>query len=772
MRTRLFCLGLVLLLAVMPSITSAQPCSQYHDCDEDAAGNYGCALDSFQDITAFSNGGWTGTGCGEWQCVNYVRRFYSGEVQQTLGSLTNGYAVNAFANWGDDPNDTHDDDDPLVQYTNGATTVKPAPGDILCFSGKTYGHVGIVKSVGTNTVTMIDQNRLEFSCLVDLSLGETGGVYTLGSFSGNYVVQGWLRDPDYAPAPTYIAQFLNFTVVQEGPYFPGQEINCTMTWKNVGTATWSSTPGASYVELGSCNDDGIIVTSFLFESSLGWLNQYVPCTFTGSVAPNATATFSFRGKIPDSATPGQVPVYFGPVYAGSMMPVWNGNGITLSIAAVQSAPTDTPDIVRRRLNGTGGCVFRVAASDGNTAADFGGWLNLDWIPDAWFLADVHDDGLADLVLVRGDDVYVSKSYDDHFRNPPLLWKSNWGTPTGTFDYLPWIRFGTDHRWDLIHYRAISSTQVRWWGLASTGSAYTDLGQLVSDFGDQSDTWFGVAKLQNVQRRDILFARPNGRQLQFKASLQGPTGTFAAGTTWISSFGFTTSVLLTGDVNGDAYDDMIAITPSGGGATMRVTWAENSKSGSFLAGKELHPDMGEVGDRFAMADVDQDGKCDLAIMRQPPNGMIYWARSYWNASASAWKLNTRQTWVAAFAQGTSDEFQLANVTNQMPGGAGKATPDPIDDPSDRRVVPASLQFTARPNPFNPTVTLSFVLPTDSPVRITVYDLAGRLVDTIENGRRAAGPHTYTWDGRAAASGVYFLTLVTERSSETRKVVLLK
>ncbi|MEJ2720825.1 MAG: glycosyl hydrolase, partial [bacterium] len=44
----------------------------------------------------------------------------------------------------------------------------------------------------------------------------------------------------------------------------------------------------------------------------------------------------------------------------------------------------------------------------------------------------------------------------------------------------------------------------------------------------------------------------------------------------------------------------------------------------------------------------------------------------------------------------------------------------------------------PNPFNPTTTISFLLPSDTEVRLSVYDVAGRLIRTLIDGRRAEGP----------------------------------
>lgn len=81
----------------------------------------------------------------------------------------------------------------------------------------------------------------------------------------------------------------------------------------------------------------------------------------------------------------------------------------------------------------------------------------------------------------------------------------------------------------------------------------------------------------------------------------------------------------------------------------------------------------------------------------------------------------------------------------------------------------------PNPFNPQTELRFNLPVDGQVRLTVYDVGGRTVRRLFDGRLPAGPHQVVWDGRDdsgldLASGVYFYRLRSRNLDETRKMVL--
>jgi len=78
----------------------------------------------------------------------------------------------------------------------------------------------------------------------------------------------------------------------------------------------------------------------------------------------------------------------------------------------------------------------------------------------------------------------------------------------------------------------------------------------------------------------------------------------------------------------------------------------------------------------------------------------------------------------------------------------------------------------PNPFNPTTTIQFSLPQSAMVSMKVYDLTGRLVETLLNDFQDMGNHTITWDGSHQSSGMYFVRLESGEFIQTRKVVLVK
>lgn len=104
------------------------------------------------------------------------------------------------------------------------------------------------------------------------------------------------------------------------------------------------------------------------------------------------------------------------------------------------------------------------------------------------------------------------------------------------------------------------------------------------------------------------------------------------------------------------------------------------------------------------------------------------------------------------------------------GAGKARP-PSPTLSEVFLGQAS------PNPFNPTTTVEFGVPTPTTVTLRVFDVTGRMVRELLNDRIGAGIHRRVWDGRdsngaSVAAGIYMIHLVAGNTILHEKIVLVK
>jgi hypothetical protein len=80
--------------------------------------------------------------------------------------------------------------------------------------------------------------------------------------------------------------------------------------------------------------------------------------------------------------------------------------------------------------------------------------------------------------------------------------------------------------------------------------------------------------------------------------------------------------------------------------------------------------------------------------------------------------------------------------------------------------------AYPNPFNPTTTLSFAIPIDSEVFLSVYNLQGREVSTLIDANMDAGYHSIVWNADSYSSGVYFVKMIAGEYINTQKLMLVK
>lgn len=93
-------------------------------------------------------------------------------------------------------------------------------------------------------------------------------------------------------------------------------------------------------------------------------------------------------------------------------------------------------------------------------------------------------------------------------------------------------------------------------------------------------------------------------------------------------------------------------------------------------------------------------------------------------------------------------------------------------------PAVIQLGGNyPNPFNPHTNISFVLAEKQDVLLRVFDVGGRLVDTLVHGAMPAGSHEVTWtgadlNGRETSPGVYYYRLDAGSFSQTRPMTLLR
>ncbi|MCH8525022.1 MAG: T9SS type A sorting domain-containing protein [Balneolales bacterium] len=78
----------------------------------------------------------------------------------------------------------------------------------------------------------------------------------------------------------------------------------------------------------------------------------------------------------------------------------------------------------------------------------------------------------------------------------------------------------------------------------------------------------------------------------------------------------------------------------------------------------------------------------------------------------------------------------------------------------------------PNPFNPSTSIRFELAETTDIRLSVYDITGRLIEVLEQGVRSAGQHEVAFDASSLSSGIYIYRLETPGQTQTMKMTLIK
>ena len=91
----------------------------------------------------------------------------------------------------------------------------------------------------------------------------------------------------------------------------------------------------------------------------------------------------------------------------------------------------------------------------------------------------------------------------------------------------------------------------------------------------------------------------------------------------------------------------------------------------------------------------------------------------------------------------------------------------------RAIPEKFQIHQNyPNPFNPTTMINYDIPKESLVRIDLYDLSGRLINTFINEKQQAGFYSIHWDASRYSSGVYIYRIQAGGFSAVKKCILMK
>jgi hypothetical protein len=90
-----------------------------------------------------------------------------------------------------------------------------------------------------------------------------------------------------------------------------------------------------------------------------------------------------------------------------------------------------------------------------------------------------------------------------------------------------------------------------------------------------------------------------------------------------------------------------------------------------------------------------------------------------------------------------------------------------------VIPTEFRLMQNyPNPFNNTTTIRYAVPEETDIKLEIFDISGRLVETLTSQLHQPGFYDLKWSSRQIASGIYFIKLEAAKTVLTQKMILLK
>ena len=185
---------------------------------------------------------------------------------------------------------------------------------------------------------------------------------------------------------------------------------------------------------------------------------------------------------------------------------------------------------------------------------------------------------------------------------------------------------------------------------------------------------------------------------------------------------------------------------------------------------------------------------LLYYRKSTNGGSTWS-AYSSVLYSALNLDTFSFVIPGSANGTTVQYYFAAQDIALPtakistlpaGGSGINPPGTTApptrfqftvgivgiDPVSNEIPNVFKLYTNYPNPFNPVTKIKFDIAKNTSAKLYVYDILGKVVETLVNGDISAGKYEISFDASALSSGIYFYKLVTNNFVDTKKMMIVK
>jgi uncharacterized delta-60 repeat protein len=167
--------------------------------------------------------------------------------------------------------------------------------------------------------------------------------------------------------------------------------------------------------------------------------------------------------------------------------------------------------------------------------------------------------------------------------------------------------------------------------------------------------------------------------------------------------------------------------------------------------------------------DTTGKTDYTTIKYNASGVQQWVKSYDGGIDSfdyAVGLSldaSNNVIVSGYSIGAGSNYDITTIKYSQ-----VVAVTPVSN-----LIPGQYELCQNyPNPFNPSTTIKYSIPSESKVKISVYDLLGKEISNLVDEILKAGEYEVIFDASAYASGIYFYKLDAGNTKEIRKMILIK
>jgi uncharacterized delta-60 repeat protein len=161
--------------------------------------------------------------------------------------------------------------------------------------------------------------------------------------------------------------------------------------------------------------------------------------------------------------------------------------------------------------------------------------------------------------------------------------------------------------------------------------------------------------------------------------------------------------------------------------------------------------------------------DFTVVSLTDSGLERWVYRYdgpanrWDGAQSIIMGSDSIVYVAGYSEGNGPEGDFLVVSLSPDVG--------VQEGPNRPSIPGFRLLQNSPSPFHHSTVISYSLPLASEVSLCIYDITGRVVETLVNETQQPGIHQVPWNRKTNPSSVYFYELRAGEFVETRKMVVV-